>query len=104
MNPPEHDSVQYHAGEITPTRDGHRRHRRHGWAGRLGEEVAWGDGGVAGVGGPTSRCVRRRTDMRTPSHSHHALGLCIGMGLMLVSLFGSLTGPAASVAGVEPTA
>jgi hypothetical protein len=39
--------------------------------------------------------------MRTTSHS---LGLCIGMGLMLVSLFGSLTCPAESVAGVEPTA
>jgi hypothetical protein len=39
--------------------------------------------------------------MRTTSHS---LGLFIGMGLMLVSLFGSLTCPAESVAGVEPTA
>jgi len=40
MNPPEHYRDRYHAGEITPTRDGHRRHRRHGWAGRLGEDVA----------------------------------------------------------------
>jgi hypothetical protein len=104
MTSAEHDRVRYHAGEITPTRDGHRRHRRHGWAGRLGEDVARGDGRVAGVGGPTSRCVRRSTDMRTTSHSNHALGLFLGMGLMLVSLCGALTCPAASVAGVEPTA
>ena len=66
--------------------------------------MARGDGRVAGVGGPTNRCVRRSTDMRTPSHSHHALGLFIGMGLMLVSLCGPLTCPAESGAGVEPTA
>jgi hypothetical protein len=42
--------------------------------------------------------------MRTTSHSSHSLGLFVGMGLMLVSLFGSLTCPAESVAGVEPTA
>jgi len=104
MNPPEPYRDRYHAGEITPTRDGHRRHRRHGWAGRLGEDVARGYGRVAGVGGPTSRSVRRSTDMRTTSHSSYSLGLFVGMGLMLVSLFGSLTCPAASVAGVEPTA
>jgi len=104
MNPPENSRVRYHAGEITPTRDGHRRHGRHGWAGRLGDDVARGDGRVAGVGGPTSRALRRSTDMRTPSHSNHALGLFVGMGLMLVSLFGPLTCPAESVAGVEPTA
>jgi hypothetical protein len=104
MTSPEHDSVWSRAGGITPTRDGHRRHRRHGWAGRLGEDVARGDGRAAGVGGPTSRCVRRSMDMRTSSHSNHALGLFIGMGLMLVSLFGPLTCPAESVAGVEPTA
>jgi hypothetical protein len=40
--------------------------------------------------------------MRT-THSSHALGLFVGMGLILVSLFGSLTCPAESVAGVEPT-
>jgi hypothetical protein len=34
----------------------------------------------------------------------HARRLFVGMGLMLVSLFGSLTCPATSVAGVEPTA
>ena|SRR5882724_8702050 len=104
MNPPEPYRDRYHAGEITPTRDGHRRHRRHGWAGRLGEDVARGYGRVAGVGGPTSRSVRRSTDMRTTSHSSYSLGLFVGMGLMLVNLFGSLTCPAASVAGVEPTA
>ena len=104
MTSAEHDRVRYHAGEITPTRDGHRRHRRHGWAGRLGEDVARGDGRVAGVGDPTSRALRRSTDMRTTSHSSHALGLFLGMGLMLVSLCGALTCPAASVAGVEPTA
>jgi hypothetical protein len=58
MNPPENYRVRYHAGEITPTRDGHRRHRRHGWAGRLGEDVALGYGRVAGVCGSTSRSVR----------------------------------------------
>ena len=42
--------------------------------------------------------------MRTTSHSSHSLGLFVGMGLMLVSLFGSVTCPAESVAGVEPTA
>jgi len=42
--------------------------------------------------------------MRTTSHSSYSLGLFVGMGLMLVSLFWSLTCPAASVAGVEPTA
>jgi hypothetical protein len=54
MHPPEHYRVWYHAGELTPTRHGHRRHRRHGWAGRQGEDVAWDYGRVAGVGGPTS--------------------------------------------------
>jgi len=42
--------------------------------------------------------------MRTTSHSSYSLGLFVAWGLMLVSLFGSLTCPAASVAGVEPTA
>jgi hypothetical protein len=42
--------------------------------------------------------------MRTTSHSSHSLGLFVGVGLMLVSLFGSLTCPTESVAGVEPTA
>jgi hypothetical protein len=78
--------------------------KRHGWAGRLGEDVARGYGRVAGVGDPTSRAVRRSKDMRTTSHSSHSLGLFVGVGLMLVSLFGSLTCPAESVAGVEPTA
>jgi hypothetical protein len=104
MNSPEHDRVRYRAGGITPTRDGHRRHRRHGWAGRLGEDVARGDGRVAGVGDPTSRALRRSKDMHTTSHSSHSLGLFVGVGLMLVSLFGSLTCPVESVAGVEPTA
>jgi hypothetical protein len=42
--------------------------------------------------------------MRTTSHSSHSVGLFVGMGLMLVSLFGSLTCPPESMAGVEPTA
>jgi hypothetical protein len=42
--------------------------------------------------------------MRTTSDSSYSLGLFLGMGLMLVSLFGSLTCPAESVAGVEPIA
>jgi len=37
-------------------------------------------------------------------YTPHARRLFVGMGLMLVSLFGSLTCPATSVAGVEPTA
>ena len=42
--------------------------------------------------------------MRTTSHSSHSLGLFVGMGLILISLFGSLTCPAESVAGMEPIA
>jgi hypothetical protein len=37
-------------------------------------------------------------------YTPHARRLFVGMGLMLVSLFGSLTCPATSVAGIEPTA
>jgi hypothetical protein len=36
-------------------------------------------------------------------YTPHARRLFVGMGLMLVSLFGSLPCPATSVAGVEPT-
>jgi hypothetical protein len=37
-------------------------------------------------------------------YTPHARRLFVGKGLMLVSLFGPLTCPATSVAGIEPTA
>ena len=42
--------------------------------------------------------------MRTTCHPIHHLVQLIGTGLVLVSLFGGLALPAASVPGVEPTA
>jgi hypothetical protein len=42
--------------------------------------------------------------MRTTYHPIHHLVQLIGTGLVLVSLFGCLTLPAASVSGGEPTA
>jgi hypothetical protein len=59
------------------------------------------------------RRVFRDIQSRAPSprvpqlpwlYTPHARRLFVGMGLMLVSLFGSLTCPATSVADVEPTA
>ena len=42
--------------------------------------------------------------MRTTRRPLHQLVPLVGTGLVLVSLFGCLTLPAASVAGIEPTA
>jgi hypothetical protein len=42
--------------------------------------------------------------MRTICHLRHHLAQVIGTGLVLVSLFGCLTLPTASVSSVEPTA
>jgi hypothetical protein len=42
--------------------------------------------------------------MRTTRHPIHHLVQLVGTGLVLVSLFGCLTLPAASVSGVEPIA
>ena len=66
--------------------------------------------------GGSMRRVFRDIQSRVPSphaprvpqlpwlYTPHARRLFVGMGLMLVSLFGSLTCPATFVAGVEPTA
>ena len=42
--------------------------------------------------------------MRTTCHLRHHLAQLVGTGLVLISLFGGLTLPVTSVAGVESTA
>jgi hypothetical protein len=73
-------------------------------AGSLGEDTARARGSRADVGGPEGRAARRRTAMRTTHHPIHHLVPLVGTSLVLASLFGCLTLPALSVAGVEPTA
>jgi hypothetical protein len=51
-----------------------------------------------------SRALSPRVPQLPWLYTPHARRLFVGMGLMLVSLFGSLTCPATSVAGIEPTA